>query len=361
MKNRIVSIGLLTYVFLCHASTMRAQTPAKPSPPEAPVLPMDIKFRDVPQYFEQSFANDPRYARIEALVEDGRCDVILLDKTMNREAFYSTAKRKVEARAANGADAYTAPIDFSASSTIDSSPHFLSHCYDQFGQDGTWQFVVDEIVPHASPGVVSRTDGSGITLLYVPRRAKGAAGTALTIAGKTYQPQSTQSDDALAAFYATDMTVSQILPGTDLWTVEDSPANVAQTAKWNLAGDGGRQRSLALKQVSDTKAEVDQSDLDDPDAPQIVLNLERVKDTTGFGHFRSRLTATRFGSFSARLFRFRGTRQRTKQLWPSALLKTNKRLLLVAGWRFKELSTLSICCGASIRQFWQKASRLRRA
>jgi hypothetical protein len=77
------------------------------------------------------------------------------------------------------------------------------------------------------------------------------------------------------------MTVSQILAGTDLWRVENSPANPARTAKWNLSGDGGRQRNLALEQVSDTKAEADQSDLDDPDAPQIVLNLECVEDTYG--------------------------------------------------------------------------------
>jgi hypothetical protein len=83
MKNRIVSIGLLACVFFCHASTMHAQTLAQASP-EAPVLPMDIKFRSVPQYFEQSFPDDPRYARIVAMVDHGRCDVILLDKTTNR-------------------------------------------------------------------------------------------------------------------------------------------------------------------------------------------------------------------------------------------------------------------------------------
>ena len=257
---------------------MRAQAPAKPLKSAAPVLPMDVDFRYVPQYFEQSFADDPRYARIEALVDDGRCDVILLDKTTNREAFYSTAKRKVEALAANGADAYTAPIDFSVSSTIDSYPLFLIHFHDQFGQEFTWQFVVSEMVPHASPEVVSRTESSGITLLYAPQRAKGAAGATLTIAGKTYQPPSTQSNDSLAAFYATDMTVGRILADTDLWKVESAPADGVQTVKWNLAGEGGRQRTLELKQLSGTEAAIEQNDLNDPGAPQVVLNLERVND-----------------------------------------------------------------------------------
>jgi hypothetical protein len=281
MKNRIASIGLLTYVFLCHASTMHAQIPAKPPAPEAPVLPLDIKFRYVPQYFEQSFPNDPRYARIVALVDQGRCDVVLLDKTTNREAFYSSFDRKVRVLAGHGADAYTTPIHFTASSTIDSYPLFVIRFHDRFGQEVTWQFVVGELLPHASQEVISRADNSGIAFLYAPHRAVALPGTTLTIAARTYQPQSTHSNDEFPAFYATDMTVSQILPGTDLWRAENNPDNPVPTAKWNLSSDGGRQRNLALEQVSDTKAEVDQSDLDDPDAPQIVLNLERVNDTYG--------------------------------------------------------------------------------
>jgi hypothetical protein len=139
MKNRIVLAGILTFVFFCPANVMRAQIRGKVLTPVAPVLPMDINFRYVPQYFEQSFDDDPRYARIEALVDDGRCDVILFDKTMNLEAFYSTLNRKVEALAATGADAYTTPIDFVASSTEDSHRLFQIHLHDQFGQEITWR------------------------------------------------------------------------------------------------------------------------------------------------------------------------------------------------------------------------------
>jgi hypothetical protein len=281
MKNRIVWINLFAYIFLCHASTMHAQTPAKRSPPEAPVLPMDIEFRYVPQYFEQSFPEDPRYTRIVALVDQGRCDVVLLDKTTNREAFYSTLDRWIRARAADGAHAYITPIDFTASSTIDSYPLFVIRFHDRFGQEVTWQFVAGELLPRASQEVISRADNSGIAFLYAPRRAAAVPGTTLTIAARTYRPESTASDNALDAFYASDMTVTRILPGTDLWREENSPADPVPAAQWNLSGDGGRERHLALEQVSDTEAEVDQSDLDDPDAPQVVLNLERVNDTYG--------------------------------------------------------------------------------
>jgi hypothetical protein len=281
MNTRIVSIFLLISAVLCHARVAQAQAQPNVLTSEPPVLPMDIRFRYVPQYFEQSLKDDPRYARIEAMVDNGRCDVTLLDKTTSREAFYSTSNRKVDVLTANGADAYITRIDFSASGTVDSYPLFLIHFHDQFGQEVTWRFVVGEMTPHASPEVIPHTDNASIALLYAPHRAAGAAGTTLTIAERKYVPEPTKSNDTLAAFYATDMTVAQILPGTDLWTVEDSPADMAQAAKWNLGGDGGRQRILEVKELSDTEAAVDQIDLNDPDAPQVVLNIVRVNNTYG--------------------------------------------------------------------------------
>jgi hypothetical protein len=281
VKNRIASIVLLISAFLCHANVLRAQAQSNVLTSEPPVLPMNIEFRYVPQYFEQSFADDQRYARIEALVDGGRCDVILLDKTTGREAFYSTSNRKVDALTANGADAYITRIDFTASSTVDSYPLFLIHFHDQFGQEVTWQFVAGDMVSHASPEIITHTGNAGISLLYAPHRATAAAGTTLTIADRKYVPISTQSVDMLAAFYATDMTVSEILPGTDLWTVEVSPADIEQTAKWNLGGDGGRQRILEVKEASDTEATVQQTDVNDSDAAQVVLNIVRENDTYG--------------------------------------------------------------------------------
>ena len=112
-----------------------------------------------------------------------------------------------------------------------------------------------------------------------PRRAPSADGTTLKIADREYPPESTQSDDVLAAFYATDMTVGQILPGTDLWAVERTPADIVQTAEWNVSDDGGRLRTLAVKELSATEVSIEQFDLNDPDAPQVTLNVVRVNDT----------------------------------------------------------------------------------
>ena len=109
---------------------------------------MDIKFRYIPQYFEQSLEDDPRYARIEAIVDNGRCDVILLDKTTSREAFYSTSDRNMDVQAANGADAYITRINFYSLFDGRLLPLFLIHFHDQFGQEITWQFVVGDMASH---------------------------------------------------------------------------------------------------------------------------------------------------------------------------------------------------------------------
>ena len=221
LKKRIrLNWSFVVSSFSGTQESLRAQSP------EAPLLPMNVEFRYLPQYFEQSISDDPRYARIEALLDEDGCDVILLDKTTNREAFYSISKRRVDALAANGSDAYITPIGFTASWAKDSSPAFVVHFQDQFGNEILWKFAAGEIVPHASPEVIFRTDNSSIGFLYAPRRAPSADGTTLIIAGREYLPESMQSGDGLAAFYATDLTLSQILPGTDLWAVERSPADI---------------------------------------------------------------------------------------------------------------------------------------
>lgn len=272
LKAKSISIGILLAVFFCSGDILRADTL------EAPLLPMNVEFRYVPQYLDESIPDDPRYARIQALLDDDGCHVILLDRTTDREAFYSTSKRRVDALAATGSDAYIAPIDCTAPLPKDASPSFLIHFQDRFGNEISWKFVVGRIEPHASSKVISRTDNSGIIFLYAPHRASSADGTSLTVAGKTYLPTFTQADDAPAAFCATEITFGRIMPGTELWAVERSPSAMTKAASWNAAGDGGRLRTLAVKELSVTEASIEQLDPKDPNAPHVLLNLVLVND-----------------------------------------------------------------------------------
>jgi len=244
----------------------------------APVLPLNVDFRFVPEYLEQSISDDPRYARIEALLDGDGCHVILLDKTSDREAFYSSSKRRVDALTASGSDAYVTPIEFKTPSPTDASPTFFIRFRDRFGNEISWKFVAGTILAHASPKVISRTVDSGVIFLYTPRRAPSVDGTKLTIAGRGYPPKPVQPDNAPGAFYAIDMTLAEIMPGTELWEVESSPEDFVQAAKWHLAGGGGRQRTLFVKELSGPGASIEQVDARDPDAPRVVLNLVQVND-----------------------------------------------------------------------------------
>jgi len=69
MKKRIVSITLLICGLLYKPSVIQVQAPAGALTSSVPALPMNVKFRYVPQYLVQSVEDDPRYARIEALVD----------------------------------------------------------------------------------------------------------------------------------------------------------------------------------------------------------------------------------------------------------------------------------------------------
>jgi hypothetical protein len=135
------------------------------------------------------------------------------------------------------------------------------------------------MVPHASPEVISRTDHSGIAIFYAPRRAAAAVGTSLTIGGREYVPEPAESRARLGTFYATDMTIGQILPGIQQWRVESGPVRLAEAAQWELRAEGGRRSMLAIKQLYDTGALIDQVELYDPDAPEVILTLVRSGDS----------------------------------------------------------------------------------
>ena len=84
MKKRTVAIVILACSLFCLANSVRAQAGPEHVTSQAPIVPMKIRFRYAPEYFMQMIEDNPRYSRIEALIDGGQCEVILTDKTMNR-------------------------------------------------------------------------------------------------------------------------------------------------------------------------------------------------------------------------------------------------------------------------------------
>jgi hypothetical protein len=269
VNRQLVALCLVAFGISIQPRTLRAQAPATSVPP---ILPMEISFRYVPQYFEQSISNDPQYSRIEARVDQDRCDVVLFDKTSLHEDLYSTIKRS---------GTIAARIQCAQTSSSDAHLVFQFDFKDRFGQDVNWQFFAGEVLRQPSENeVVFLGDISGATLCYAPNRAAAIAGTSLAIAGRNYRPLPAQSDTA-PAFYANDMTIAKISAGTSSWAIQRGVDDQTTAEEWDLQDDRGRQRSLSVQQVSATQIDIDQLDLNDPDAIKVTLSLESFSGAWG--------------------------------------------------------------------------------
>ena len=96
MKKLATPIAFLACILFCQVDAARRQETPKDSLSQAPILPMHVKFRFVPQYFVQPIDDGPRYAKIEALIDGGRCDVVLMDKTMSRIFTTVSTERQIQ-------------------------------------------------------------------------------------------------------------------------------------------------------------------------------------------------------------------------------------------------------------------------
>jgi hypothetical protein len=274
MKKLTVATVMLAWSLFCLADPLRAQAP-KPVTSQAPIVPMEMEFSYAPQYFMQLIEDNARYSRIEALINDGQCEVILTDKTMNKRVFYANSQKRIDVLQANGAEAYLAPVEVGEFTTVGSSPIHRIRLQDTFGQKIQWQFVVGEVVPHARPEIMFQSNGSGLAWVYAPHRAAPAAGTAVTIGARQYQAQPSGPGGDYRAFYSADAAVAQFVPATELWSVEKSPVRFVEAEKWDLRGEMGQKRLLVIKRISDQDASIEQIDLNDPDSADVLLDLDR--------------------------------------------------------------------------------------
>lgn len=126
---------------------------------------------------------------------------------------------------------------------------------------------------HADPKVISEPNEHGILWIYAPRRAPSAAGTVLTIGGREYPATETASMPGDQGLYAQDVTIAQIVAGTQQWRLAKSPDNLKEGAEWDLQGQSGQSRHLVVNKLSYDILQVKQIDPSDPDAAPALLDL----------------------------------------------------------------------------------------
>jgi hypothetical protein len=120
MNNVAASLLSICSVFCCMPRSAHAQSNScNPGSVQAPILSMDTEFRHVSQYFMQRIEGDPRYSKIEALVDPDRYEVILSNKTANSREFYTNSRQRVAVLQAHRLNAYLAPAKTENFVTID--------------------------------------------------------------------------------------------------------------------------------------------------------------------------------------------------------------------------------------------------
>jgi hypothetical protein len=272
--TRLLTVSILACGFVCLTGTVRSQAQSDQAILSGlPVVPMNMRFHVVPQYFVQLINDDPKYSRIEALIDNdpGRplYEIILADKTTANRIIYSNSQTTVNTLKRAGKAAYQANIQFALSTQTDSISTYQFGLRDISGQQIIWNFVVSPKTTKAHAGFMVRPNTSGFVLMGLDQRAAAMPGTTLVIGNARYPMSTTQESTGVQAeaadsgtFYGTNLTVAEIMPGAELWSIDAFPDGLKSGEKWILHTSGGQKRVLTIKSVIDDRIAIDQVDQD---------------------------------------------------------------------------------------------------
>jgi hypothetical protein len=279
MRKLTTAMVVLTCTLLCVPIYLNAQSREEQSAAQAPILPLMVHFRLVPEYFTQLLENDPLFSKIEAFVDnDPRqpwYEVVLTYKATGASVFYCNSQQWVRVLRNAGWEAYAAPIEFAGPGTAESRPMYRIDLHDRFGEEIRWQFVPSLLATPGGNAFISQPDTFGFMLIHATHRAPAGAGTVLTIGGHknigvigTYQ-----------AYYATDLTVAALIPGTELWSVESRPINFAKGETWTLQSEDGQERFLSIERTSDNQVSINQTERQDAQCASVELEVQQVNNS----------------------------------------------------------------------------------
>ena len=282
--NRLPAQALaIALSFLSMLGSLEAQTDARdPAHLDLPIVPMTLRFRFVPQYFVQPIANDIRYSRIEALIgNDSRLssnEIILTDKTTGTRVFYSNSPKTVTALKQTGANAYNSEIDLNHIEAADSSPAYQIKLHDRYGQNIDWRFIVSPRRTQSEAELLPRPRRLGLVLMNAFHRTPAEPGTTVTIGKETNVVDAASPSGFPQPFYSSGLTIAEIAPVTEFWTVLSSPPRVEKEGKWVLESRSGQRMLLVIDRVSDDQVLINQVDEDEPDLTSTILDVRRFNN-----------------------------------------------------------------------------------
>jgi hypothetical protein len=279
--RRITTIAaILTCSFICIPTLLRAQPDEITA--QAPILPLTVHFRSVPQYFVQSLENDPLFSEIEAFVDNDSgqpwYEIVLTYKATGLRVFYCNSPQWVSVLRHIGADAYVASIDFAKPDNSESRTAYRIRLHDRFNQEILWQFVTSPGVASRGEGFIPQPDAFGFLLIHARGRSAAALGTVVSIGGRKNIVHVSQTSGVNQAYYATDLTVATLTPGTLLWSVESRPAHFIEGEGWTLQSEDGRERLVSIERITGSQVLINQTEQHDGNSASVQLEVEHLDD-----------------------------------------------------------------------------------
>jgi hypothetical protein len=288
MANRRLRLSILAFGFMCLTGAVGSYAQSDEAILSSfPVVPMNVRFRFVPQYFVQRIDDDPKYSRIEALIDDGLSrpwyEIILADKTTGDRIIYSNSEETVNTLRGVGKTAYHSNIQFVFLPQKNCISIYEIGLRDISGQPINWKFAVRPKTLGVEAGFMVRPNASGFVLMGLDQRAAAMPGTTLIIGNAHYSVTSPQESTGVqfeagnsGIFYGTGLTVAEIMPGAGLWLVDSLPDALKVDAKWILHSSGGEKRVLTIESVRDDQVVIDQ--VDEHRSLHVRLDVRRVHD-----------------------------------------------------------------------------------
>lgn len=254
-----------------------------------PIVPMNVRFQYVPQYFAEIIGNDQRYGSIEALIDNDSLqpwyEVVLTDRTTGRRIFYLNSLEGVTILRAEGTIAHYAAITFTPVERPDANPTYRIGLSDSYGQDIVWTFIVNPRITEAETRFTSPLAASGFVIMHASRRLAAAQGTMVTIGKETEAANLSGSPDgresvSYQAFAAKDLVVAEIAPGTQPWLVDSSPAQLSEGAEWTVHTNGAPPRQITIERISGDQMQIRQVEPDNPFSSPAQLDV--LRQNNGF-------------------------------------------------------------------------------
>src|ERR1700687_38735 len=128
-------------------------------------------------------------------------------------------------------------------------------------------------------GIIPQPDRYGFVLASGTRSATVVSGSILRIrnghdtSAPAEEPKDLPDPEIL---YATDVILAEIQPGTEIWNVDSSPAQLQEQGQWVLRSSGGRKRLLTIEHASADEILIKQEDPGYPDSASAQLDVQRT-------------------------------------------------------------------------------------